>query len=539
MKYPVQILLFCLIQWVTLAKEPSAGIPKNLFREDEPIGKVNEEVDERKGAVKNPESEREVFGTSEKSGKEDLKKEASTESENDREISGSSTKVEGKASGKGNTQLIPLPFQGKCNSLCFSSKQCGDSCPVCSAGICQQCQSDRHCFDTFGSAKPYCKSIFLTKKECRADTCKMACLSSSDCKGSCPACYALKCQQCHSDNHCRDKFGSAKPYCRRTSLTERECSADTCSMTCLSSNECRGSCGVCFAAKCQQCRSDLDCRATFGSDKPYCKRISLTKRECRAHTCSMACLKSSQCKGECGKCCGFQCKESCDDGCFPGDSFVMINGEMKKMENLRIGDVIMTVKNGEMVPTKVLGFLDKRINQTTVYLEVILDDNRSLFISPRHTMFIVRDENTLQSILAKDVGVGDTVIVDTGKEAKFGRVKDVRMEHKKGAYVPLTDLGTLLVDGVLVSSYTNTNHWLAHNALAPLRWWPTWLLDDEESQDLQGIRTFPLIIRKVGNVLGLVTMAEKKTKTTGYPLKATSMSAIEDIDGTEVFCNVE
>jgi len=218
----------------------------------------------------------------------------------------------------------------------------------------------------------------------------------------------------------------------------------------------------------------------------------------------------------------------------------MTNGEeFKKMENLRIGDVIMTVKNGEIVPTKVLGFLDKRINQTTVYLELILEDKRSLFISPRHTMFIVRDENTLRSILAKDVGVGDTVIVDTGKEPKLGRVKDVRMKHKKGAYVPLTDIGTLLVDGVLVSSYTNTNHWLAHIAFAPLRWWPTWLLDDGESQDVQGIRTLPHLLRAVGNALGLVTIAEEKSKTAGYPSKATFMSSTEGVHGTEVVCNVE
>jgi len=212
---------------------------------------------------------------------------------------------------------------------------------------------------------------------------------------------------------------------------------------------------------------------------------------------------------------------------------------MKKMEKLRIGDVIMTVENGEIVPTKVLGFLDKRINQTTFYLEVIMDDNRTLSISPRHTMFTVRNGNVLQSILAKDVGIGDMVIVDTGKEVKFGRVKDLRMEHKKGAYVPLTDTGTLLVEGVLVSSYTNTNHWLAHIALAPLRWWPTWLLDDGETQDLEGIRTFPDLLRTVGNVLGLVTMAEQNKENTGDPLKVMSKSAIEGVPAMDVFCNLE
>lgn len=198
----------------------------------------------------------------------------------------------------------------------------------------------------------------------------------------------------------------------------------------------------------------------------------------------------------------------------------------------------MTVENGEMMPTKVLGFLEKMINQTAVYLEIILDNDRSLFISARHTMFIITNENRLRSVLAKDVSIGDLLILSTGKEVQFGRVQEVRMENKKGAYVPLTDIGTLLVDGVLVSSYANTNHWLAHIALTPLRWWPTWLLDDEKTQDLEGIRTYPHLVRKLGDVLGLVTMA-RKTENTDDSTKGMSILGIDGMDKTEFACNID
>ena len=94
-------------------------------------------------------------------------------------------------------------------------------------------------------------------------------------------------------------------------------------------------------------------------------------------------------------------------------------------------------------------------------------------------------------------------------------VVEINIEEKTGAYVPLTEAGTMIVDGVLVSCYTNTNHFLAHIVLAPLRWVPSLLLDNVLSQEVEGIRTIPGIIRKVGIILGLVTteIEEKDRKS--------------------------
>ena len=185
-------------------------------------------------------------------------------------------------------------------------------------------------------------------------------------------------------------------------------------------------------------------------------------------------------------------------------------GERKRMEELRIGDTIMTVDNGDLVSTEVLGFLDKRIHSVGEYLSIILEDGKSLSISGRHVMFIHGEDNTVKSILAKDVTISDMVYVQYGEKTGMTRVVDIILEQKTGAYVPLTMAGTLLVDGVLVSSYTNTEHWLAHTALAPLRWWPSLLLDTEESQEEEGLRTIPGMVRELGRLLGLVTMADDR-----------------------------
>ena len=193
--------------------------------------------------------------------------------------------------------------------------------------------------------------------------------------------------------------------------------------------------------------------------------------------------------------------------CFPGQSEVVLEGgKQRKMEDLRVGDMILTVENGEVVPTEVLGFLDKWIDRTADYLNIMLEGGRSLYISRIHVMFIQGDDNKARNVLAKDAFPGDVVIIQDGDKISSAMIIDITMEEKRGAYVPLTDAGTLLVDGVLVSCYTNTDHWLAHTALAPLRWYPSLLLDNEYSQDKEGLRTVPGLVKELGKMLGLVTL---------------------------------
>ena len=41
-----------------------------------------------------------------------------------------------------------------------------------------------------------------------------------------------------------------------------------------------------------------------------------------------------------------------------------------------------------------------------------------------------------------------------------------------GAYVPLTNTGNIVVDGVLASCYASFDHDLAHFGIKPMQWYP-------------------------------------------------------------------
>ena len=53
------------------------------------------------------------------------------------------------------------------------------------------------------------------------------------------------------------------------------------------------------------------------------------------------------------------------------------------------------------------------------------------------------------------------------------RINDITMLiFSSGAYVPLTEDGNIVVDGVLASCYASFNHDLAHFLMIPIQWYP-------------------------------------------------------------------
>ena len=63
-----------------------------------------------------------------------------------------------------------------------------------------------------------------------------------------------------------------------------------------------------------------------------------------------------------------------------------------------------------------------------------------------------------------------------------------------GLAAPLTEEGTIVVDGTLASCYAEiSSHMIAHAAFFPVRLGPS-LLDTEDTQHEEGIRTYAKVL---------------------------------------------
>merc|ERR1719309_1532478 len=112
------------------------------------------------------------------------------------------------------------------------------------------------------------------------------------------------------------------------------------------------------------------------------------------------------------------------------------------------------------------------------YLTIHTEDGNKVSLSGTHVMFV----NNYEDVMAENVNIGDMVIIKDGNNVTKSRVVKIEAEEQEGAYVPLTEQGTLLVDGVLASSYTNVPHDIAQFLAAPIRWFPSVFLDDGDGE---------------------------------------------------------
>jgi hypothetical protein len=105
--------------------------------------------------------------------------------------------------------------------------------------------------------------------------------------------------------------------------------------------------------------------------------------------------------------------------------------------------------------------------------------------------------------MAKHVRSGMSVyVLNETNELISEIVSNVSDVVKQGYMAPLTDEGTLIVDGVAASCYATINsHRVAHSALAPMRWWYRWAGAEKATSITTGIHWFPKMLYEITAVL--------------------------------------
>ncbi|XP_029361737.1 desert hedgehog protein [Echeneis naucrates] len=192
-------------------------------------------------------------------------------------------------------------------------------------------------------------------------------------------------------------------------------------------------------------------------------------------------------------------------GCFPGWARVTVaGGGQKSLSSLAPGDRVMALSGtGEIVFSKVILFLHRDQENWSTFLALETEDGHRLALTPHHLVFLASHcrlhSSEYQAQFASRAKAGDCVLIHTEEgDVRPSRIISVSVEEGMGVYAPLTDAGTLFVDGVLASSYALVEHHkLAHWAFGPLRllssfiqllWWET--TKEQQSADEKAFSTF-------------------------------------------------
>lgn len=148
--------------------------------------------------------------------------------------------------------------------------------------------------------------------------------------------------------------------------------------------------------------------------------------------------------------------------CFPDSALVETRYGSVELARLRVGDVVMS-RPGEYSPVYMFSHHDG--GASTMMIHVTLASGRNVTLSPgHHIMTLIRGRS--QDVPAFRLRKGLPLDTVTGRD-KITKISKVR---RTGLYNPHTISGTIVINGVVCSTYTQHVHqFTAHALLSPLR----------------------------------------------------------------------
>lgn len=146
--------------------------------------------------------------------------------------------------------------------------------------------------------------------------------------------------------------------------------------------------------------------------------------------------------------------------CFSADMIVQTPGGSKRMDELEVGDLVLSIDQNLISYSPVVMFLHNKPEEEAIYKQIETVDGQSIKLTDFHLIYITncKKKETLRLVHAKDVKVGHCIHTVSDKNRSIlrsNKVKEVTEKREKGIYAPLTASGDLMVNNVLASCHSN------------------------------------------------------------------------------------
>jgi len=247
--------------------------------------------------------------------------------------------------------------------------------------------------------------------------------------------------------------------------------------------------------------SFIECDACVDAliDSPVCATSKITFRNAKQLTCENKCRETTEeiSIAHQGPCDPTPTAVPTIEGgggglCFSSfDQVQLSNGETKQIDQLRLGDKVLTQNGYESI----YSWSHHNVQKEAEFIQLLPS---RIELSPNHLIFL---ENGV-AVPAGTVKAGDTLL--SGEVVTY-----VRSVTRRGVYAPFTYSGTIIVNGQLASTFVSlqdksnvlllnggwstgiSHQWLAHAFEAPHRLWCSAVTEcTKESYTSDGISTW-------------------------------------------------
>lgn len=174
--------------------------------------------------------------------------------------------------------------------------------------------------------------------------------------------------------------------------------------------------------------------------------------------CESSCILASggAAAAVCLKPCIDGCGIACIAACFPSSAMIVVieNGVAieKPIADIQVGDIVMTMKDGELMETKVLK--NEKVAGFHEFLQIDMQNIATqkyarLTVTPNHVVILRNEDGVLRVDSAKNSMVGDNMIASNGDILS---VVDLQKTYMQDKYTLETSDGTVHASGVFVST---------------------------------------------------------------------------------------
>ncbi|WKX93673.1 hypothetical protein Q1695_011158 [Nippostrongylus brasiliensis] len=141
--------------------------------------------------------------------------------------------------------------------------------------------------------------------------------------------------------------------------------------------------------------------------------------------------------------------------CFTGDTMVETPSGVKRMDELQIGDLVLTAEGNSTVFTPVNAFLHRLPETVASFIRLQTDDGE-LKLTPQHFIYKVDCDNidyNVEMKYAEDLKAGDCLYRTRSDALHKVVIRAVSVVRERGVYAPMTSSGDLLANDIYVSCH--------------------------------------------------------------------------------------